>query len=335
MSAASPSPVTADQIRAWDDRDAANRDADGVIRRRAVADLDGQVVAYSLVYREPFDPPGSFYLWVTVADGRRGQGVGGFVYEEALAFARSHGAPALRSEVQEAAPDALAWAPRRGFTIERHTYESTLDLASFDATPFAGLLDRVAGAGIRLFSLAEGGNTPELAPPALRGQLPGVLDDPGYTGRAWLSYAQFSHFFTERWFQPEGQFLAADGDAVIGLSAITCNAETGEATQMITAWTRLTGAGHRPGAQAARRVIRRSRGARLIRTNKRLDQRADAGDQPQAGLSPGAGPLPPDLRAAGGRGGLAARRPRPSVLRLSWPCLRRYSASNRARARCG
>lgn len=268
LSAVSPSPVTADQIRAWDDRDADSRDADGVIRRRAVADLDGQVVAYSLVYREPFDPPGSFYLWVTVADGRRGQGVGGFVYEEALAFARSHGATALRSEVQEAAPDALAWATRRGFTIERHTYESTLDLASFDETPFAGLLDRVAGAGIRLFSLAEGGNTPELRRQLYEANYRGVLDDPGYTGRAWLSYAQFSHFFTERWFQPEGQFLAADGDAVIGLSAITCNAETGEATQMITAVDApYRGQGIAQALKLRAVLYARSRGARLIRTN--------------------------------------------------------------------
>ncbi len=263
LSAGATTTITADQIRAWDDRN-----VPGVIRRRSVADRDGRVVAYSLVYHEPFDPPGSFYLWVTVAEGQRGQGIGASVFEEGLSFARSQGATVLRSEVQEVAPDALAWATRRGFTIERHTYESTLDLAAFDETPFAGLPDRVAGAGIRIFSLAEGGNTPELRRQLYEVNYRGMLDDPGYSGAAWLSYEQFSHFFTERWFQPEGQFLAADGDVVIGLSAITCNAESGEANQMMTAVdATYRGQGIAQALKLRTVQYARSRGARLIRTN--------------------------------------------------------------------
>jgi hypothetical protein len=61
--------------------------------------------------------------------------------------------------VHEDAPDALRFAQKRGFQMEFHAFESTIDLTTFDEKRFAPLLERVHG--FRFFSLAEAGITEE------------------------------------------------------------------------------------------------------------------------------------------------------------------------------
>lgn len=260
--AVSTDKTTPDQLRAWDARTGPDE-----VRRRIVAERDGHVVAYGYVLRAAYDLPGHFWTWLTVAAPDRAQGIAAALYTEALAHARVQGATVLHSEVSEAFPEALRFAQARGFTLEGHVFESVLALADFDMRPHAGLLGRAEAEGIRIFSLAEGGDTPDLRRQLYEVNYRGVLDDPGHGRARWLSDEEFRAVISSPWFQPEGQILAADGDAVVGLSAVTYDAEQNTASQLMTAVERAyRGRGIAQALKLRAIEYALSRGATSIRT---------------------------------------------------------------------
>ena len=193
----------------------------GQIRQTLVAQTaEKSFAGYCLVTHRPSAKAGRLYLDVAVDPAWRGQGLGTRLYDNALAFALAQGAVILDADVYDNCPLCLQFAEKRGFAIDRHLFESSLDLRTFDPRAFDGLVQAVEASGIRLFSLADAGDTE-----AIRRQLYDVnrraaLDDPASHG-TFPSYEEFSGFvFTASWFQAEGQILAADGDEIIGLSAV-------------------------------------------------------------------------------------------------------------------
>lgn len=53
----------------------------------------------------------------------------------------------MEAAARDDAPDALHFAERRGFQVDRHIFESTLDLAAFDERLFVAALERARAAG--------------------------------------------------------------------------------------------------------------------------------------------------------------------------------------------
>jgi RimJ/RimL family protein N-acetyltransferase len=122
--------------------------------------------------------------------------------------------------VRDDQPDWLRFAQNRGFTIRRHLFESTIDLSTFDERPFTGIIEAVEATGIRLFSLADVGDTEEARRKLHAVNETASADTPGYDG-GFPSFAEFNKMFnTASWFRPEGQILAADGDEYVGLAAV-------------------------------------------------------------------------------------------------------------------
>jgi len=206
--------------------------ADYVLYRAVGVDSNGQILGYILVKHETQHEPGRFTLMVMVDPAYRNQGIGAQLYDHALRQAEALGAKTYYASVRENQPYALRFAEARGFTIQRYKFESTIDLHTFDETPFAGLVE--SAAGIRYFSLADMGDTEEARRKLHRVNFEVVRDNSGATGD-YMGFEEFNQMFnTASWFRAEGQMIAADGDNYIGLAAIGYFAETNSMYNMIT-----------------------------------------------------------------------------------------------------
>lgn len=227
-----PEPVDAAQVREW------RRNAvDKGTQRHVVADDEArQVVGYAHALHDSWDGAGVFWLHVAVDPKERRHGLGDLLFGEMLAFAREHGATRLRGEVREANAEAgMPFAERHGFRVERHIFESTLDLTTFDETRFAGQVERMEEAGIHFVSLTELGNTEEAQRRlhALNERL--ALDNPGTSRQEQRPFEAFrGDVFEASWFRPDGQILALVGDEWVGLSAAGYYADSNSAYNMMT-----------------------------------------------------------------------------------------------------
>ena len=142
------------------------------------------------------------WLWVAVDPSAQGQGAGVALFNDALARVRAWGATTLRSRVRDDRPDALAIAERRGFRIDRHVRDATLDLAAFDERPFADAIDAARAAGFRFLTMAEAGASPEMQRQVndlnrrVSGGIPGA-------GAAFAPFEDFKGYvFGARWYRP-------------------------------------------------------------------------------------------------------------------------------------
>lgn len=232
ISAAQPDPVTEATVLEWE-----RRVLEGQIRRRTVAVAEsGQVVGYGVVQHFRSMGEGRFYLWVTVDPNWRQRAIGAHLYQNALDMARSHGAVLLESEVREDDAAGVRFAGQRGFTVNRHIFESVLDLAALDEGRFAGLIEAVQAGGIRFLSLADVDMDPGYFRQLYEVNYRAVLDDPASTGH-WVSFEEFERTLRgAAWFDARGQIMALDAttNAVIGLAAVGYFANTHQASNMIT-----------------------------------------------------------------------------------------------------
>ncbi|MBZ0282827.1 MAG: GNAT family N-acetyltransferase [Anaerolineae bacterium] len=223
-------PITANSLREWD----ANT-REGTIRHRIVAvDSDERITAYSGIVRDNWVPEGVFMLWVVVDPQARGQGIGTQVYDEAYHFALDCGAVKITSDVLDSDVNSLHFAEKRGFKIDHHTFESMLDLHTFNPDKFAATTAHSESQGIHIFSLEEAGFNDDNLYKLWYVNQQTVLDEPGVIA----GFPNFDEFKTiingGAWFRPDGQILAADGDTYVGLSAVGYYKESNSAYNMMT-----------------------------------------------------------------------------------------------------
>ena len=173
-----------------------------------LAEADGQVVgsAHGGVEAGNRHPSTS----IAVLPEHRGRGVGTALYRELSAWARSTGADALYSAVEESDPESLDWAQRRGFVERARESRLILDLGDVDPPAIP------APAGIEIVTWAE-------RPDASEGMyevyaeaspdIPGEEDEPTPEYDEWLR--QHMQGAGDR---PEATFVALAGDDVVGYS---------------------------------------------------------------------------------------------------------------------
>ena len=209
--------MTVDRLRAQFQ----NSPPERMIQRLVAVDESDTVTGYSYISHPVGAPDHHFYAWVGVDPAQRGRGTGSTLWEASLAYLQEKGAARLASEVLEIEPGSLAFAQRRGFTVDRHHYDSVLDLATFDDTPFQPTIAALEAQGIRFCSLADFPGTPETQRKFYELNLAVVMDIPGEN---W-DFAMYPKFFEEyivgaSWFKPENQLLAVDGEEMVGLASV-------------------------------------------------------------------------------------------------------------------
>jgi GNAT superfamily N-acetyltransferase len=215
-SQSNPEPISPEQILEWD-----RSKADGGLRYRLVAeDESGHIVGYGHLVRDPHMTAGQYWIHLIVAQCARGKGYGHELYQ---ALSSVESATHLRAEVRDDCSEGLAFAERLGFTVDRHLFESTLDLASFDDRRFIGAIERAsaAGGGLHFFSLADAGDTDSARRKLWEINTRAAQDVPGSTGEVRPFETFVQQVCNASWYRADGQILVADPhDQVVGMSAV-------------------------------------------------------------------------------------------------------------------
>jgi GNAT superfamily N-acetyltransferase len=224
-----PEAITAEQLQEWE-----AQAPQGQIRRRMVAvDEQGQIIGHNDTGRDPWMPLGLYDVLVLVDPAWRQQGIGALLYQDAFQFSKAQGAIRLQGMLRDNCAPCLRFAEQRGFSIERHRFESMLDLGAFDERSFSGHIQAIETSGIRFLTLADLGNT-EGAQRRLHSLNERInRDTPGY--QSWLTFEAFqTQICGASWFRPDGQFVAVDGEDWIGMAAVGFFANTQSMYNMFT-----------------------------------------------------------------------------------------------------
>jgi GNAT superfamily N-acetyltransferase len=217
------------------------RHLDVYLRRRELVptrivaeDAAGRLIGHGVVVGRGPTPGAEVGV---VPDARR-RGLGTALLAELELLARANGAIALRTRwVAASDGPALAFVARHGFGEHERAWPSTLELASFDPSPYAGAEERLVADGIRITTLMEEGLTePVLARVcalhnACVRDIPS-RDAPAYTDvalDAWITWMVEGPNAI-----PEALFLAIDGGAYVGMSALDRSGPAGMVHQGFT-----------------------------------------------------------------------------------------------------
>lgn len=187
-------------------------------RRKWVADMNGRVVGYAIAWRAPWMEPGLLYHTIAVLPEVRGNGIGQTLFASLTQWAREVKASKLVVEIMDTDEYSLAFAKKRGYELERHTFESVLELGDFDRPDLTATIEQAEQSGITFVTLAD---EPGEASERKLYELYKVThqDIPG-------SQSEFPWF--EEWrkwsidlpgAKPEWIHIAKDGDAYIGVVA--------------------------------------------------------------------------------------------------------------------
>jgi GNAT superfamily N-acetyltransferase len=262
------SSTTAEPITAATARDWWTLRKDEICTIMLALDDHNEAIGYWDVDHEAWMKPGVFYTKIIVAPHARNQGLGTQMYESALRAARELGATELESNVREADVASIKFVEKRGFKIEFHSFESTLDLTHFDASIFDDLLARVHAEGFHFFSLAEAGVTDENKHKLYEVNRACSLDDPGNPGDFPDFYAFSKNVFDASWFRADTQILAALADRWVGLAAIGIYPEDKHAYNAFTGVMRdFRGRGLAHALKLQTILLAKKEGMRYIRTN--------------------------------------------------------------------
>ncbi|NOV02938.1 GNAT family N-acetyltransferase [Paenibacillus planticolens] len=188
-------------------------------------DEHGQVVGYAIAWRAPWTEPGELSHTVVVRPENRGIGIGRGLYDALRQWAFEVRASRLIDYMRETDEKSLAFAERRGYVKERHTFESVLDLAAFDGGTLYDSVNEAEQAGIRFITLADepGEDNERKLYELYKITHP---DIPGYSG----SFPWFEEW--KKWsigqagVRPEWIHIAKDGDRYIGVVTLQQNEQT-------------------------------------------------------------------------------------------------------------
>jgi GNAT superfamily N-acetyltransferase len=206
-------PVTAEELKRQEEQ----IQPDDKFLRAMLQAEDGQVVGYCMGFGSKYNKPGHFRMNVRVDEPYWNQGAGSVMYRHVEAWARGQGATHLSAVASERHPHSRPWAERRGFVLDQHIFESTLDLRTFDPAPFADSLQVARDAGIRFTTLAALGDDEATLRRYFDWMWEVSLDIPGREGDPKPPFDLFAKAVTgdPRW-SKERVFLAMDGDRFAG-----------------------------------------------------------------------------------------------------------------------
>jgi GNAT superfamily N-acetyltransferase len=244
----------------------------GVLFCRFLVEVDGRVVGSGL-YCEPWwsKRPGKYCVRCNVHPHFRRQGIGTALYDHLMDLLARHEPTILVSDTREDQADGLRFLTARGFKQVMRSPVSHLEVASFDAGRFADTGLRVEERGIEIMALARVART-----------------DPEWKHKLWdlewellqdvpspdpLTRQTFENF-EERslgapGFNPEGQFIALDGDRWVGMSGLWM--APGDPDKLYTGLTGVVRSHRRQGIATAMKVqgidFARQYGAKIIETD--------------------------------------------------------------------
>ena len=202
------------------------------------AELDGEVVGYARYsqLRDRYHPQ-TFSLHVRTHPAWRRRGVGASLYQHLSEKLEPFSPLLFVSGATEDRPDALRFLKTRGFGEEARYFESRLDLATFNETPYTDLLRTVAEGPLDVRPLAEiMPGTPDYRQRMFDLDWQLTLDEPApYEHTKPEPEAWIENYFEHPRFSPDSILIARDGDTWVGISELRLTPKEGVIGNWFTA----------------------------------------------------------------------------------------------------
>ncbi len=206
--------------------------ADGLLegydrtRQAAVSD-EGEIVGYVWCWRAPWTEPGYLNCTIVTAEAFRRQGAGDLLLRHAVEWGAGLGATAIYTDVWDDSADSLRFAEKRGFSTDRHAFQSVLELqhADWNSIDDGSITTRLEAEGIRFTTLAD--------VPLEQGEQKlyelyqeTLVDIPGFTGDIPHIDEWRKWYLKPEGYAPEQVIIATDGDIYVGVSNVLRNHTT-------------------------------------------------------------------------------------------------------------
>ncbi len=208
-----------DTVAEWQHRDRTR--AAKLKWQRYLAFLDGEPVALA-TYRQMLwmYHPRKFRISVNVLPEHRRQGIGTALYQHLLQELIPHDPIELMAVTREDYEESVRFLQHRGFQEVQRQWESILEVASFDPTPFAGVAEKVAAQGIQIRTVRELESDPERDRKLY--ELEAALDEdvPSPEPSTMPEFEEWQKVWDDPSLLPDGWFVAVHGDQYVGMSAL-------------------------------------------------------------------------------------------------------------------
>lgn len=209
-----PEKVTAERMRQLDEER-----QPGDFFDRLVAELDGKIVATGWASRNLWYARGLYRVALLVDPECHRLGYGSQLLAHLERAAIEDGATSLEASASDSDSGVgLAFLRRHGYEVVAHSFESTLDLSTFDPDRHR---NAVPLQGLRFFSFAETPMDEDAKRRLWDLNTETSRDEPHNDREHRPTFEQFeASIIGASWFDPHGQFIAADGDEWIAMSAV-------------------------------------------------------------------------------------------------------------------
>ena len=127
-----------------------------LVFQRFAAEVDRKIIAFAFYSQtEWMFHPQKFDLNILVHPEYRRQGIGTALYNTLIENLQAYEPIKFIAFAREDWHDSVSFAEKRGFEVTFREWESRLNMATFDASRFAGYIEKVEALGYTLCSLAE------------------------------------------------------------------------------------------------------------------------------------------------------------------------------------
>lgn len=209
-------PVTEDFVRLQHER----RDRDDPFFERVAVNGDDQVIGHGYSSVPKSARAGDCFIGVRVDPDYRNRGIGSTVYDMALEFALLNGTKRLVAWAHDTNLTGQHFAQKRGYNIDRHLFESLLEIATFDSTPYNAGREALEKNGIRFTSLQDLGNTDENRHKVLEILNETAVDIPGFDQPPVTYDDLMRYVYSGPDTVTDGTLIALDGSQWAGITVM-------------------------------------------------------------------------------------------------------------------
>jgi GNAT superfamily N-acetyltransferase len=200
-----------------------------------VAEIEAGIVGYGELSQNPeMYHPRRFDLDLAVHPQHRRQGIGSALYRRLWQDVQLRNPLLFRVRVFESCTDSLHYFQKRGFIEEQRDWESILEVADFDFTPYQGLAEKLETEGFLVRSFRQLERDPERNRKIHDLFNTVLLDIPSTDPVTELPFQTFQQNLQRPTLIPDGYFLMVHGDQYVGISNLWRTANPMDVRQGIT-----------------------------------------------------------------------------------------------------
>lgn len=194
---------------------------DTIMHRVGIATADGKIVGFGMGVSGSWDPillPGYFDISIRVDMDWINQGLGSMLFGEVTRFAKNNGGTVVQCGIRESELTNIAWLEERGFTKVFHTFESQLDLSTFNIDHYKSVFENIEWSGVEFKSFAEYPQDDKWLQRFFDFWWEFAMDAPGMEGKTRPDFEVLKNQF--QGIDREGFILAIEEDKWIAMSMI-------------------------------------------------------------------------------------------------------------------